>query len=152
MGNERRRDYMVDRRVHLLYMVTWITSLLLVAAAGGTGYSLYKLAPQARVEPILGVNPFGLVGVLVFVIVASALTLGVYAIVHTHRMLGSAYHIGMHLTRINTGETAAPLVLRDGDYFKEIADEINTMQSKLPRPAAAAAAAPPAAPDAKPSA
>ncbi|MEZ0228822.1 MAG: hypothetical protein ACAI25_09370, partial [Planctomycetota bacterium] len=97
MGNERRRDYMVNQRVHALYMITWITSLLLVAAAGGTGYSLYKLAPQTHVEPILGVNPFALVGVLVFVIVASALTLGVYVIMHTHKMLGSAYHIGMHL-------------------------------------------------------
>ena len=50
MGNERRRDYMVNQRVHALYMITWITSLLLVAAAGGTGYSLYKIAPQVNVD------------------------------------------------------------------------------------------------------
>lgn len=132
MGNERRRDYMVNQRVHALYMITWISSLLLVAAAGGTGYSLYKLAPTVHVEPILGVNPFALVGVLVFVIVASALTLGVYVIVHTHRMLGSAYHIGMHLNRFNSGEKVGPITLRDGDYFKEIADEINRIEARIP--------------------
>jgi hypothetical protein len=131
LGNERRRDYMVNQRVHALYMITWITSLLLVAAAGGTGYSLYKLYPNVKVEPILGVSPFALVGVLVFIIVASGLTLGVYVIVHTHRMLGSAYHIGMHLTRFNAGEKVGPCTLRDGDYFKEIADEINKIEARV---------------------
>src|SRR4051812_23276526 len=143
---------MVNQRVHALYMITWITSLLLVAAAGGTGWSLYRLAPQTPIQPILGVNPFALVGVLVFVIVASALTLGVYVIVHTHRMLGSAYHIGMHLNRFNSGEKVGPITLRDGDYFKEVADEINKIESRLgaaPGGAAPGGAAPgPAAPPA----
>ena len=150
MANERRRDYMVNQRVHMLYMITWISSLLLVAAAVGTGYTLWKMSGAKPVE-IYGVNAYGVIGVLVFVIVASSLTLGVYAIVHTHRMLGSAYHIGLHLTRLNSGETAASLVLRDGDYFKEIADEINVLQNKIPKPATASASPPPA-PEAKPSA
>lgn len=150
MGNERRRDYMVNQRVHALYMITWITSLLLVAAAGGTGYSLYKLAPQPNVEPILGVNPFALVGVLVFVIVASALTLGVYVIVHTHRMLGSAYHIGMHLNKFNAGEKVNPINLRDGDYFREIADEINKIEARVTGGGGAAPAAPASSPSAPP--
>ncbi len=131
MGNERRRDYMVNQRVHALYMVTWIASLLLVLAAVGTGYSLYKVAPQMRVEPIFGIHPYVLVGLLVFVVVAAGLTLGVYAIVHTHRMLGSAYHIGMHLSRLNSGEKVGPLTLREGDYFKEVADEVNQLQARL---------------------
>jgi hypothetical protein len=154
VGNERRRDYMVNQRVHALYMITWITSLLLVAAAGGTGYSLYKLAPQTQVQPILGVNPFALVGVLVFVIVASALTLGVYVIMHTHKMLGSAYHIGMHLNKLNAGEKVNPITLREGDYFTEIADEINRLEQRNPNlkttDASAVMPAPPASPPAAP--
>ena len=145
MGNERRRDYMVNQRVHALYMVVWITSLLLVLAAVGTGYSLYK-ATTVRVDPIFGINPYALIGALIFVIVASGLTLGVYAIVHTHRMLGSAYHIGMYLNRVNSGEKVNPLTLRDGDYFGEIADEINKMMAKSGPASAAPAASPPPAP------
>ena len=30
--SERRRYYMVSKRVHFVYMLTWINSLLLVAA------------------------------------------------------------------------------------------------------------------------
>jgi hypothetical protein len=146
MGNERRRDYMVNQRVHMLYMVTWTTSLLLVAAAGATGWSLWKMSQNRPIE-LFGVNAYALIGVLVFIIVAAAVTLGVYAIVHTHRMLGSAYHIGMHLNRLNTGETTTPLVLREGDYFREIADEINSLQGKLAgsgKPAGAPSGPPPA--------
>lgn len=142
MANERRKDYMVDQRVHFLYMVTWVTSLILVVSAVGTGYALWKMSQNRPVELIFGLNAYALIGVLVFVIVASSLTLGVYAIVHTHRMLGSAYHIGVHLSRINSGETSAPLTLRDGDYFREIADELNVLQAKR---TGASPSAPPAA-------
>lgn len=133
---------MVNQRVHMLYMITWITSLLLVVAAVGTGYSLWKMGSRQPVE-IFGVNGYALVGGLVFVIVASALTLGVYTIVHTHRMLGSAYRIGMHLTRVNNGESPGPVTLRDGDYFKDVADELNKLSPRIaPAPAPPAGSAP----------
>lgn len=146
MGSERRRDYMVNQRVHVLYMVTWITSLLLVLASVVTGYSLYQLAPRQPAPPeIFGLNAYAVVGALVFVIVASALTLGVYTIIHTHRMLGSAYHIGMHLAQMNAGQAPPNLTLRDGDYFQEIAEEINRMRPRIAPPAAAPPAEPPKA-------
>src|SRR5579872_6366736 len=131
---------MVEKRIHLLYIITFVTSLLLVVAAGLTGYALYNLNPKPHVEPILGLPPFALVGTLMFVVVASALVLGVWGIIHTHRMLGSAYHIGMHLEKLNGGQPVGALTLRDGDYFKEIADEINKLQTRLP------AAPPPSGP------
>ena len=134
---------MVNQKVNVLYMVTWISSLLLVFAAVGMGYSLYRMGSRPAPEIIAGVNGYALVGALVFVTVASAITLGVYSIVHTHRMLGSAYHIGLHLNRLNSGErNLNAITLRDGDYFREIAEEINRIQSKLVSPSAPAAVAP----------
>jgi hypothetical protein len=104
---------------------------------------------QTRAVEVAGMNAYALIGVLVFVVVAASLTLGVYAIVHTHRMLGSAYHIGMHLNRLNSGEKVGPLVLRDGDYFRDVAEEINALQPKLAG-GAAPSAAPAATPESKP--
>jgi hypothetical protein len=141
VGTERRRDYMVSARVHFLYMVTWITSLLLVLSALGTWYALYRIAKRTQIETLWGVSPFTIVGALVFVTVASALTLGVYTILQTHRTLGSAYHIGAHLTRLNAGDAPPSLILRDG--FREIADEINTLQPRLPNAKAPAGNGPP---------
>jgi hypothetical protein len=106
--------------------LTWITSLLLVGAFGLLAWTLLSLRAQL---PQGGGSGLILVGVLAFVIVSAALTLGVYTIVHTHRMVGSAYHVGTYLERLNTGQTAEPLILRDGDYFKEIAEEINRLRA-----------------------
>lgn len=137
---ERRKDYMINKKVHFLYMLTWITSLLLVGAFGLLAWTLLSLR---TIMPRGGENTLLLVGGCAFVIVASALTLGVYTIVHTHRMVGSAYHVGAYLERLNSGEAKEPLALREGDYFKEIADEINRMR-------ASRGPASPASPDAAP--
>ena len=63
------------------------------------------------------------------VIVCSALLLAVYTIVHTHRLMGSAYRIGVCLREINSGQPTR-IHLRDGDFFLEIADEINVLADK----------------------
>lgn len=126
-GNERRRDYMVSKKVSFLYMLTWVASLLLVAAFGALAWQLYGLRIQLQHA---GVGSSGLfvVGALAFVIVLAALILGVYTIIQSHRMIGSAYHIANHLERIVTGQTNDPLKLREGDYFTEIADLINRLR------------------------
>lgn len=161
MAGERRRDYMVSKRVHFLYMLTWVLSLLLVAAFGGLVYTLVQAPDNVvrNVPPLLNlVNPFLLLGVLAFVIVCTSLALGVYTILHTHRLMGSAYRIGVVLREINEGKPTR-VHLRDGDFFLDIADEINRLAdahqgakpATPPAPAgegAGGAAAQPAAPSA----
>jgi hypothetical protein len=135
-ASDRRKDYMVSKRVHALYMLTWITSLLLVGAFGVLAWQLVQLRTQVPPDGSVA-NGLVIVGALAFVIVAAALTLGVYTIVHTHRMVGSAYHVATYLERLNSGQASEPLKLRDEDYFKEIADHINAMRSKGPAAPAA---------------
>ena len=76
--------------------------------------------------PSAGQASFIIVGALAFVIVCSALLLAVYTIVHTHRLMGSAYRIGVVLREINAGQPTR-IHLRDGDFFLDIADEINSL-------------------------
>lgn len=140
MSNERRRDYTVSQAVHYLYMVVWITSLLLVGAFLAMVYTFLKTGFARSVPEVLGLNPFVIVGVLAFVIVCAALVLGVYSIVHTHRLLGSAYRIGVVLREANEGKDSK-VVLRDGDFFIDIGDEINSLIGKA-RAGGAAATAP----------
>lgn len=146
MSGERRRDYTVSRSVHYLYMVVWITSLLLVGAFAAMVYTFLQIGAHRNVPDVAGMNPFVLVGMLAFVIVCASLVLGVYSIVHTHRLLGSAYRIGVVLREANEGKDSR-VTLRDGDFFIDIGDEINQLLDKHRGPGAAkpAEAAPPAA-------
>jgi len=140
VGNERRKDYTVSKPVHMLYMAVWVTSLLLVGAFLAMVYTFLKSGLARSAPDVMGVNPFVVVGLLAFVIVCSALGLGVYSIVHTHRLLGSAYRIGVVLREANEGKDTK-VVLRDGDFFIDIGAEINTLIDRSrgagPRPPAA---------------
>lgn len=145
MAGERRKDYMVSKRVHLLYMLTWVTSLLLV---GSLTWMLVSVEGLRRNLPADGANTLVLIGFLAFVIICSALVLAVYTIVHTHRVMGSAYRIGQVLKEINLDQDTR-IHLRDGDFFFEIADEINILADKAqgkPGDGVAAPAAEAAAP------
>ena len=126
MAGERRKDYMVSKRVHLLYILTWVCSLLLV---GSLVWMAVTLRGVNRALPEGG-GMFVLVGVLAFAIVCCSLALAVYTIIHTHRLLGSAYRIGVVLKEVNAGMDTR-IHLRDGDFFTEIADEINILADKV---------------------
>lgn len=131
MGSERRRDYTVSKSVHYLYMIIWVTSLLLVAAFASMVYTLIRANAAREVPQVLGVNPFILVGALAFVIVCTSLVLGVYSIVHTHRLLGSAYRIGVVLKEAQEGKPTR-VTLREGDFFTEIGEDINKLLDAKP--------------------
>jgi len=136
MAGERRKDYMVSKRVHLLYVLTCLSSVLLVCSLIGMAVTLRGVSQQLGAA---GSRYFILVGVLAFIIVCSALILSVYTIIHTHRLMGSAYRIGVVLKEVNAGEPTR-IHLRDGDFFFEIADEINRLADAASKNGAAPAA------------
>lgn len=141
MASERRKDYTVSKGVHYLYIVIWSTSLLLVGAFAFMVYTLLKTNAARDVPEVAGMNPFILVGALAFVIVCTSLVLGVYSIVHTHRLLGSAYRIGVVLKEANEGKPSR-VTLREGDFFTDIGEEINRLLDKCQGTPSATAAAP----------
>lgn len=150
MAGERRKDYMVSKRIHQLYMATWITSLLLVGAFAALVFVLRDLSEQHRELADLkffgAIHPFVLLGILAFVIVCCSVVLGLYSIVHTHRLMGSAYRIGVVLREANEGRSTR-VKLREGDFFTDVGDEVNRMlerqnQLAAPGPAPDAGAAP----------
>ncbi|RMG13428.1 MAG: hypothetical protein D6731_12155 [Planctomycetota bacterium] len=148
MAGERRKDYMVNSRVHVFYVVTLVASLALVGCLVALAYTLRS---AGQTLPDASQSWFVAVGVLAFVIVCCSLLLGVYTIVHSHRIEGSAYRIGMVLREINAGQKTR-IHLRDGDFFVDIADEINRLADRAEATGAAAPAPGSGAADATPSA
>ena len=96
-------------------------------------WTLLKTPAQVQQVPLLFgvINPFLLLGLLAFVIVCTSLTLGVYTIIHTHHLMGSAYAIGRVLRELNENKLDSRVRLRDGDFFIEIGDEINRIAETL---------------------
>lgn len=130
-GSERRRDYTVSRPIHVIYLTTWIASILLLLVFFMLSYNASRLndslALQGANLKLFGINGFLLLGLLAFVIVVISLILCVYSILHTHRMVGSSYRIKLVLQALRKGDTSQKANLRDGDYFLDVADELNRL-------------------------
>lgn len=124
-GSERRQDFTVDRRVRRFYLTTFIFSLLLVASFMAFTYTLWTASTPLAAG---STSIYFFMGGVAFVIILCALLQGVYTIVHTHRMMGSAYRIGQYLHELNEGGSPAPLTLRENDFFLEVAEQVNVMR------------------------
>lgn len=133
-NSERRRDYTVSRPVHVIYMTTWVGSIGLLACFGGLVLASLKLSERLGAErlEILGLNGLLVLGVLSLALVVVAIVLGVYCILHTHRMVGASHRIKAVLQAVRRGDRAIRANLREGDYFLDVADELNGLIEELP--------------------
>lgn len=70
--------------------------------------------------------------------IAFFITAGVISIISiflgvrfSHRLAGPIFRLKKELQRLNAGEKIDPIHLRDSDYFKELAEELNKLTEKL---------------------
>ena len=126
-AGDRRRDYTVNRPVQVIYTTTWLASIALLLVLAMLSYNCIQLNDRLKDldVTVLGMNGFILLAILASVLVVISLGLCVYAIVMTHRMLGSSYRIKSVLVEIRKGNWSERANLRDGDYFLDVAHELN---------------------------
>lgn len=127
-NSDRRRDYTVNRPVQVIYTTTWLASITLLLVLAMLSYNCFQLNDRLKDLDVnvFGVNGFILLGVLASFLVVISLGLCVYAIVMTHRMLGSSFRIKTVLQEIRKGNWSERANLRDGDYFLDVAHELNS--------------------------
>lgn len=127
-NSDRRRDYTVNRPVQVVYTTTWLASIMLLLVLAMLSYNCFQLNDRLKDldTNVLGMNGFILLGVLASFLVIVSLSLCVYAIVMTHRMLGSSFRIKTVLQELRKGNWSERANLRDGDYFLDVAHELNS--------------------------
>jgi len=132
-ANERRRDYTVSRPIQAIYMAATGLSILVLLLFGAISYQCVQLSDKlAELDlRIIGVNAFALLGGSCFILVLLALGLGIYSIVHTHRMVGSSFRISSVIQKWTSGDKELRVTLRDGDYFGAVAEQVNELLEAL---------------------
>ncbi|MDF1662101.1 MAG: hypothetical protein P1V97_10035 [Planctomycetota bacterium] len=131
-NSDRRRDYTVNRPVQVVYTTTWLASITLLLVLAMLSYNCFQLNDRLQDLDVnvLGMNGFILLGVLAAFLVVISLGLCVYAIVMTHRMLGSSFRIKTVLQEMRKGNWSERAKLRDGDYFLDVAHELNSFMDE----------------------
>lgn len=126
-----RKQGVVDVRFQTHYLTVWmVVTMALLLCCGGL-YWYLRTVPTRQLSPDaqrsldhLVIATFG------FIFLLAAL-MGLYAVIHSHRVAGPAYRINQSMKRILLDDYNFTITLRKGDYLQEIVLQLNTLIGRL---------------------
>ncbi|MCM8775472.1 MAG: hypothetical protein NC930_03880 [Candidatus Omnitrophica bacterium] len=96
-------------------------------AAFGGGFQFGRINPYE----ILSDVSYQLILRVTCILFVTLIVLGAFGIFFLHRVAGPVYRFRQVLIRINDSQIPHPIKLREGDFFTEVAIEINRLLEKL---------------------
>lgn len=97
------------------------------AAFGGGGFYFGKVNPAEVLSDV----SLKIVFRVTLVLILTLVIIGAYGIMFLHRVAGPVYRFRQTLLRINRGELPLDIKLREGDFFHEMAHDINVVLRRL---------------------
>jgi hypothetical protein len=131
-NRERRRKYLVDPPVQLAIlrqaMIYWLVGAIVYTLV----VSLFRIMPQC----FMAEGPsWQMVWYHLFpMVLSSAILLPIMtfsAVRFSHRFVGPMSRFRQILSDLACGESVPPVVLRGGDFWYDIADELNRLNARL---------------------
>ena len=113
----------------LLFMVASATCAYFIhqtiydAAFGSHSLQFVKINPLQ----ILSDVSYAVIIRVTLVLIVTLLIIGGYGIVFLHRVAGPIHRLRQTLLKMNRGETVTEVKLREGDFFHELAHDVNTL-------------------------
>ncbi len=107
--------------------IAWVIHQTIRDAAFGGGFYFGKVNPFE----ILSDVSLKIVFRVTLVLILTLAIIGVYGIMFLHRVAGPVYRFRQTLLRVNRGEIPNEIKLREGDFFHEMAHDINIVLRRL---------------------
>jgi len=107
--------------------VAWVIHQTINSAVFGGAFSFGKVNP---VEILSDVS-YKIIIRVTLVLIMTLLIIGVYGVTFLHRVAGPVYRFRQTLLKINRGEMPADIKLREGDFFHEMAQDINIILKRF---------------------
>lgn len=96
-------------------------------AAFGGGFRFGKISPYEALSEV----SYQLVLRVTCILFVTLVVIGIFGVFFLHRLAGPAYRFRQAFLRLNDGEIPPRLKLREGDFFQDIAEEINQLLKTL---------------------
>lgn len=107
--------------------VAWVIHQTIHDAAFSGGFYFGKVNPFE----ILSDVSLKIVFRVTLVLILTLVIIGIYGIMFLHRVAGPVYRFRQTLLRVNRGEFPNEIRLREGDFFHEMAHDINVILRRL---------------------
>lgn len=133
----KRRQFLVDPEVQIglsVHLICWIYGYFLVFAVVANSPAIYHLLSSDTRDAAYAAALDQIRTFARFVVVPMGLTfvaMAVHAVFVTHRLAGPMVRYRKALRDIASRRTPGPVTVREKDYFRDIADEMNAAISVL---------------------
>lgn len=126
----QRKQYLIDKPFQYKYLTSWFlfTILFMMAVAGIVVIVLFLFKGYSSFEPKEIVF---MAHIDVILIALVAIFFGIYLIRLSHRIAGAAYRLEQSIQRLVKGDYDFAVTLRENDYLKHVADDVNELIIKL---------------------
>ena len=107
--------------------VAWVIHQTIHDAAFGGGLSFGKVNP---VEVLSDVS-YSIIIRVTLVLILTLMIVGIYGVLFLHRVAGPVFRFRQTLLKVNRGELPHDIKLREGDFFHDMAHDINIILRRL---------------------
>jgi hypothetical protein len=107
--------------------VAWVIHQTIRDAAFGGAFTFGKVNPT---EILYDVS-YSIIIRVTLVLILTLIIIGAYGIVFLHRVAGPVYRFRQTLLKVNRGEMPQDIKLREGDFFHDMAHDINIILRRL---------------------
>jgi hypothetical protein len=101
--------------------VAWVIHQTVRDAAFGGAFTFGKVNPFE----ILSDVSYQIIIRVTLVLILTLITIGAYGVMFLHRVAGPVYRFRQTLLKVNRGEMPNDIKLREGDFFHDMAQDIN---------------------------
>jgi len=103
--------------------VAWVIHQTIRDAAFGGAFTFGKVNPFE----ILSDVSYAIIIRVTMVLILTLVTIGAYGVIFLHRVAGPVYRFRQTLLKANRGEIPQDIKLREGDFFHDMAHDINVV-------------------------
>ncbi|MEI7751474.1 MAG: hypothetical protein WCJ71_05205, partial [Candidatus Omnitrophota bacterium] len=107
--------------------VAWVIHQTIRDAAFGGAFTFGKINPS---EILYDVS-YSIIIRVTLVLILTLIIIGAYGVVFLHRVAGPVYRFRQTLLKVNRGEMPQDIKLREGDFFHDMAHDINIILRRL---------------------